>query len=216
MVDTTNQTTRFGLQKIGGSELIEPADYNRHLDAIDAQLNEVPHVGADFTIGTGVAFTYERPHGLRKMRLTISSLVVTLAGSTTSCVGNATLLTWPATSHLVIMGARMNLTCVKDGTTLLAADTPKVALGHAVAAASDLSTTSCASTIQSVTLAGTLSAAAQANGLASPAARFIVKGASNILNLAVGISSKATGTLTVSGTVDVFYHELGDFSSDTA
>lgn len=216
MVDTTRQTTRFGYQKLGGSQELEPADYNNMLDSLDARVSDSPHVAADFTIGTSVAFTYERPGAMRMLRLTLTNLVITLAGATTSCVGNATLLTWPAASNIVIDNARFNLTCVKDGVTLLAADQPKVALGHAVAAASDLSTTNDKSMVDAVQLAGTLSAAAQGNGPASPAARYVTKGASNIVNLAVGISSKATGTLTVSGTVDIFYREFGDFSSLTA
>lgn len=215
MVDTANQTARFGLQKIGGSEIIEPADYNRHLDAIDAQLNSAPHLAADFTLGTGVAFTFERPGGLRALRLTLTNVLLTLAGATTSCCANQTLLTWPATSNLAIMGARMSLTCVKDGSILLAADTPKVAVGHAVTALADLSTSNAQSIVQAATLAGTLSALAQQNGQSSPAARFIAKGASNIVNLAAGLTTKVGGTLLINGTVDLFYFEFGNFSTLT-
>jgi len=210
------KTLRFLFQGIGGSQELEPDDYNAILAKLDSNLNEDNHAAADFTLGTDVAFTYERPQPLRMLRLTITNLLITLAGATTSCVGNATLLTWPATSNLCIAGARMNLTCVKDGVTLLSTDQPLVAVGHAVTAASDLSTTSAKSTIDAVTLAATLSAAAQKNGAGTPALRFISKGASNILNLAVGISTKAGGTLTVSGTVDVFYYDTGNFSSLTA
>lgn len=216
MTDATKQTTRFAFQKIGGSEMLEPTDFNNMLDSLDARINGNPHVAADFTLGTGVAFTYEYPHGMRRLRLTLTNLVLTLAGSTTACCANATLITWPATSNLVIDNARMNLTCVKDGVTLLAADTPSIAVGHAVTALADLSTANAKSTIDAVVLAGTLSAVAQQNGPSSPAARYIKKGASNILNLAAGLSSKAGGTLTVSGTIDVFYREFGNFSSDTA
>lgn len=215
MVDVTNQTARFGFQKIGNAQTIEPALYNSMLDAIDAQITSVPHVAADFTLGAGVAFTYERPEGLRRLRLTLTNVLLTLAGSTTSCVANETLLTWPATSNIALHNARMSLTCVKDGVTLLSTDQPLVAVGHAVTALSDLSTAGAKDTIDAVTLAGTLSAVAQKNGPATPAVRYIPKGASNIVNLAVGISTKAGGTLTVSGTVDLFYVDFGDFASLT-
>lgn len=209
-------TPRFGFTKIGGSQTIEPLTYDALLDSLDAQVVEVPALAASFTLGAGVAFTFERPQGVRLLRLTLTNVLLTLAGATTACVANQTLLTWPATSNLAILGARMNLTCVKDGAILLAADTPSIAVGHAVTALSDLSTTNAKSTIDAVALAGTLSAAAQKNGQAAPAARFISKGASNILNLALGISTKAGGTLLVNGTVDVFYTEFGNFSGLTA
>lgn len=213
MADLTNVTARHSWQKIGGSEVIEPALFNAFLDSADAASNGDPHLAADFTLGTGVAFTFERPHGLRALRLTLINLLLTMAGATTSCVANATLLTWPATSNIAIATARMNLTCVKDGTILLAADTPILSVGHAVAALSDLSTANDKSMIDSTALAGTLSSVAQKNGAAAPAYRFVAKGASNIVNLALGLSTKVGGTLLVNGTVDIFYHEFGNFSS---
>lgn len=217
MTDATKQTSRFAYQKIGGSEMLEPTDFNNMLDSVDARLNGDPHVAADFgAANAAVAFTYERPHGMRVLRLTLTNLVLTLAGATTACCANATLLTWPATSNVVIDNARMNLTCVKDGTILLAADTPSIAVGHAVTALADLSTANAKSTIDAVVLAGTLSAVGQKNGPSSPAARYISKGASNILNLAAGLSTKVGGTLTINGTIDIFYREFGNFSSVTA
>lgn len=214
MVDVTNQTTRFGFQKIGNAQTIEPALYNSMLDALDAQSSGTPHVAADFTLGAGVAFTYERPHGLRLLRLTLTNVVLTLAGATTSCVASESLLTWPATSNVAIASARMSLICVKDGVTLLSTDQPLVACGSAAAAVSTLATTAI-DTVEAVTLAGTLSAVAQHNGPHTAGVRYVAKGASNQVFLNCGIASKTGGTLTVSGTVDIFYDDFGDFASLT-
>lgn len=210
MTDVTQQTPRLGFQKVGGSQLFEPVDFNRDMDTLDLAVPSLPHVAADFTLGAGVAVSRVDRHGTQKLSLKLTNVLLTLAGSTTSCCASEAIVTWP-NSNLNIRGARMNLICVKDGATLLAADTPLVGLGSVAASVSTLATTAI-DTVNSVALAGTLSAVAQKNGAATTGDRQIAAGTTNKVFLNTGISTKAGGTLTVSGTVDIFFEDFGTFS----
>lgn len=209
MTDITQQTTRLGFQKIGGNQIIQPLDFNRDMDTLDLAVPSLPRVAADFVLGTGVTYTRNDRHGTMKLSIVLANVLLTLAGATTSCCASQALVTWP-NSNINVRGARFNLTCVKDGAILLAADTPLVALGSVAASVSTLATTAI-DTVNSVAIAGTLSAAAQKNGAATPGDRQIAAGATNKVFLNVGISTKVGGTLTVSGTVDLFYEDFGTF-----
>lgn len=212
MTDKTKQTTRFGFQKIGGSQELEPADYNSMLDTLDAQTNGPAHAAADFTSpGAGVTVgAATNVNGVQSVRLTLAAVVISLTDALK--YGSESLMTWPNT-NLIVASARMNLTCVKDGTGTTAASTPHVSVGSAAASNSTLATTM-VDTVEQVTLAGTLSAVAQKNGPHTAGNRYIAAGASNAIFLNAsnaGSSSSADGTLTVSGTIDVFFTDTGTF-----
>lgn len=212
MADATLYTPRFSFQKIGGSQEIEPADYNALLTALDAQVSPIPNTLANFTAGTGAAITSNKVAGSHQMlRLTLTNAVVSMTDALK--YGSVRILTWP-TTNLLLVNARFNLTAVKDGTGATAASTPALAVGSTAAASSTLATTAI-DTIGITTLAATLSAAAQMNGPAALAQRFIAAGATNYLYLNgsnAGSLSGATGTLTVSGTVDCFFSDFGTYS----
>jgi len=228
MTDATKQTSRFSFQKIGdgvigatagqtavagsgnAAQELEPRDYNAILQTLDNNLTPTGAVST-FTAGTGVAITSNVGGPGTTLRLTLTNALVTVTNANN--YGSLKILTWPNT-NLAVLSARFNLTCVKDGTGLLATDTPHVAVGSAAASNKTLATTM-VDTVEQVTLAGTLSAAAQQNGPHTAGNRYIAAGASNYLYLNAGVSANGggvDGTLTVSGTVDIFFDDYGVYS----
>ena len=213
MVNKLLQTARFGFQKIGGSQEIEPADYNAMLDALDAAANQPATAVAGFTSpGAGVAVAAPvNVSGLQMVRFTLTGVVIALTDVLK--YGSEQLITWPNT-NLIVKTARMNLSCVKDGTGVVAALATHVAVGSAAASNSTLATTMI-DTVESTVQAGTLTALAQHNGPHTAGDRAIAAGASNGLFLnasSAGSASSADGSLTITGTIDVFFIDTGLFS----
>lgn len=211
MTDSNTKTPNLSLQHIGIQKTIEPADYNAMLDAIDSNLPAPPIVAASYgTAGTGVAGTNAANVQLQKLRLTLTNALVPLTDALK--YGSLQIFLWP-NSNIRVMAARVNLTAVKDGTGTTAASTPSVGVGSVAASASTLATTAI-DTVEQVALAGTLSATYQKNGPHTLGARDIAAGVTNKLFLNAsnsGSSSSADGTLTVSGTIDVFFYDWGTF-----
>jgi len=233
MTNVALQTSRFAFQKIGdglisatagqtatagtvtsANEVIEPGDYNALLQRLDGQIpSDLANLftSANYTAGTGVALTHSHPWAFWKLRLTLTNALITVTNA--NKYGSLEILDWPNT-NLVVLSARMNLTVVKDNVGILAADTPHIAVGSAAASNTTLATTMI-DTIEQVTVAGTLSAAAQKNGPHTAGNRYIAAGASNKLYLNAGTTGNSggvDGSLTVSGTIDIFIIDTGTFS----
>jgi hypothetical protein len=210
MTDLTNQTTRFGFQKIGGAQVAEPRDDDTFKNKVDSNLPDDMLALTANTAGSGVAVTSIKPQAVQRMRLTLTGAVVAVANG--DGYGSLAVLTW-ANRGITVVNARMNLSCVKDGAGYLAASTPSVGIGSAAASNATLATTMI-DTVDKVALAGTLTAAAAKNGpvrSTTATVREIAAGASNKLYLNVGGATQAAtdATLTVSGTIDVDYIDLG-------
>jgi hypothetical protein len=230
MVNKVLQTPRFSFQMIGdgtisatagqtaagaivassGQEL-EPGDYNAHLQAIDNNLPKFPNLSATFTAGTGVAITSQVSAALQLMRLTLTNGIVTITNALN--YGSLQILLWP-NSNIQVVDARYNLSVVKDGTGIITTDTPHVSVGSAAASATTLATTMI-DTVEQVTLASGLTVTAQKNGPHTAGIRYIAAGATNKLFLNAAVSANGggvDGSLTVSGTVDVWFIDTGLFS----
>jgi hypothetical protein len=82
MSDTTLQTAKFAFQKIGGSQELEPADYNAMLDAIDLAL---PSGSAGVTFSTTNPATFNEVWG--KVKLNFPGNVTIGSGGTESISG---------------------------------------------------------------------------------------------------------------------------------
>jgi hypothetical protein len=230
MADTSLQTTRFAFQKIGdgqisatasqtasagvfgkGSQELEPRDYNAILQCLDSNLPLFQNASSTFTAGTNTAITSQASSALQVMRLTFTNVVISVTNALN--YGSQAVLTWPNT-NIQVVDARWNLTTTKDGTGLIATDTPDVALGSAAASNKTLATTMI-DTIEQVATAGTLVATIQHNGPHTNGIRYIAAGTTNKLYMNVGISANggsADGTLTVSGTADIFFIDTGVYS----
>lgn len=205
-------TTRFAFRLMDDEHPCVPDMFNALANTIDKNVALAPLSLPNFVGGTGVVATTNAPRSLQRLRLTVTAAVISLTDALK--YGSLSILTWPNT-NLMIVNAREDLVVVKDGVGATAASTPAIAVGSAAASVSTL-TGAMIDTVDLVTLAGTLSAAAQKNGSAVSTLRRIAAGASNQLFLNAsnaGSSSGATGTLTVSGTIDVDFFDLGLFSN---
>jgi hypothetical protein len=209
--DTPTNTSRFSFQGIGGTQTLEPDAYNKVLNKIDSNLPADASVTAALltSFATGAAFTSSVPGStIQRLRVTLTAVRVTITDA--SAYGSVALFTWPNT-NLTLINSRFNLVATKDGTGVTAALTPAVALGSAAASNATLSSTMI-DTVDTVTLAGTIAAAAQKNGPATHALRQIVAGASNKVFLNAAVNPAADGYIDFSGTADFDFIDLGNYS----
>lgn len=208
-------TSRFRFQLMDDEHPCTPDMFNAVANAVDSNMALAPLALTNFVGGTGVVASSNVPRSLQRLRLTLTNAVVPLTNALK--YGSLSIMTWPNT-NILLVNSRESLTVVKDGVGTTAASTPAIAVGSVAASASTLVTTMI-DTIDLVTLAGTLSAVAQKNGpnlTQTPNWRRIAAGASNQLFLNgsnAGSGSGADGTLTVSGTIDLDFFDLGLFSS---
>jgi hypothetical protein len=212
MADASKQTANFKFQKIGGSQELEVADHNAMLDILDSQLPAPVDLASVFTAGVGVAVGAPLgSQGIQRVRLTLTAAVV--AATNAHKYGSLLLLTWP-NANIKLVRARMNLTGTKDGAQIQAADQPTVALGSAAASNTTLATTMI-DTADTVTMAATAAAVVQKNGNATQADRQIAAGATNYVYLNIGATGNTgggDGSVAFTGTIDLFYVNLGTFS----
>jgi len=212
MTDPATKTTNLSLQRIGGSEVIFPDDYNTMLDLLDSNLPGASITAATYaTLDATVAGTSAGNVQIQKLRLTLTAAVVSATNA--NKYGSLLLLTWPNT-NLKLLRARMNLVGTKDGTQIATGDQPTVALGSAAASNTTLSSTMI-DTTDILTLATGLTPAAQKNGNSTQADRNIAAGATNRIYLNIGATGNTgggTGTVTFAGTIDLYFVDFGTFS----
>lgn len=213
MTDLTQQTTRFGFQKYAnGTKPLEPNDYESMLDRVDANLSETP---LTFTPNTGAVVTYNRPRAVQKLRLTLTAFDVLVPAA--NDYGGTKL--FDQASNLLIVGAEVNVSTVKDGVTngLVAATDIAVALGTVVASNTTLSATMANVLASQAITADQLTNTLQAHSLAaSPAFAGLLDGAptsSVFLNVSAAAGITADSHLLVTGTVDIYYIDLGNETS---
>lgn len=151
-------------------------------------------------------------NGIQRIRLNVTNLVISMVGTTTAFGG--TLLGYLPNRHLIFLGGETNLTWTKDGTGIATGDTPKFAVGSAVASNTTLSTTmqnlingAAGGTALASGLTGLMQLHSNNNG--TPALVFLPTSATQGIFFNVGGAISVTlGTLTVSGTIDLFYIDL--------
>lgn len=197
-------TPRFGFKEMGQESTLEPAQYGAMLDKLDS--NICSDVGT-VTAGTGVAVTRNWPHGVMKLRLTLTNALVTVDNAAGE-YGGLIVATFP-NAGVVILGANMNLSYVADSAAG-ATDTGKIALGTAVAASVNLNAADGnILSAQAFTLAARAATTTVGKGLTAPVG--VANGATNrvFLNIAESGSELAANSIyTVNGTIDVFYVDL--------
>lgn len=149
---------------------------------------------------------------IRHARLTLSGVVIATTDHTTSgAEGHQQLLTFPA-GNILVLGAVANVTLVADGTGITTGAAVVASVGSVVAAADATLTSteaniipSTAATLSTLTgvMAGKSTAVALLDGTSTNAAAY--------LNVAVPDAGTAgAGTITATGTIDIFYKNLGD------
>lgn len=174
---------------------------------------EVYNSAAAATPATGVAVTSNKPISVRKMRLTLTNVLVSVADA--DDYGSAELCTLPD-SNLVFMGAEANLTLTKDGTGYIATTDLDVALGTSAASNITLSGAMLNILPKQDVDADSLTPSLANHGLAAtPVLTGVLDGATNkiYLNVSGPTETSQNGSVTVSGTVDLFYVDLGNVTS---
>lgn len=152
-------------------------------------------------------------NAVQHIRLNIASLVISMAGTASAFGG--TLLGYLPVRNFIFVGGEVNLTFTKDGTGIATGDTPKFAVGTVVASNTTLSTTmqnlingAAGGTALASGLTGTIQIHSADNG--TPALVWTPDSSTNgiFFNLGGAITVTA-GFITVSGTIDLYYIDLG-------
>lgn len=202
-------TSRFRFQLMDDEHPCTPDMFNAVANTVATNVALAPLALTNFTAGVGVVASSNVPRSLQRMRLTLTAARVPVLAA--NDYGSLSLLTWPNT-NLLLVNARADLVGTKDGTGIVAAATPTVALGSAAASNATLSGTMI-DTTAAVVMAGTLAAAVQVNGIAASTLRRIAAGASNQVFLNTAIAISADGFIDFTGTIDLDFFDLGLFSS---
>lgn len=181
---------------------------------------KVPGVNSDFAgkaIVNGVSatvVTLDEVRAIRRTRFTITNLVVDFAHATDS--GSVKVADMPDT-NILYFGAEVNITGTKGGTSngLGAATDINLALGTTATADSTLTGTDGNLVASTAITADTLAITWQAHSLATT---FVGAGtldsASNAIYINLGTGAlSANDTLTLSGTIDIFWLDLGNITS---
>lgn len=162
---------------------------------------------------TGVTATFNQAAPMRHIRVTLDAVAVAVAEA--DDFGSAELLTWPD-KNILVAGCEVDLTLVKAGTTngIVAATDLDVALGTSAASNATLASGMVNILPKQDVDTDSLSVALQAHSLAaSPVLTPILDGATNKLYLNVACSITADDSLTATGTIDIFYWDLGNVTS---
>lgn len=167
--------------------------------------------------GTGVvALTSVHIEALQHIRLTLTGVVISI---TDALAYGSSLLGYLPDKNLLFMGGEANLTWVKDGTGIVTGELPKVALGTAVASNATLATTminllngGAGGSAVAAGLTGSLFISSNDNVTAIPYVG-IVDAPTTGLYLNAAVNPTGDGTLTVSGTLDLYFIDLGNVTS---
>jgi hypothetical protein len=174
-----------------------------------------PHPNFIFTpVAAAVTQTAMRAEAIQRIRLTITGAVLSI---TDALAYGSVLLGYVPDKNMVFIGGEADLSCVKDGAGILTSELPKIAFGTAAASNATLS-----STMSNLINGGATAGTALASGLTATWRYHSNDNASAIPY--VGIADTATtaiylnasvnptgdGTLTITGTVDLYFLMLGN------
>ena len=167
------------------------------------------------TAGTGVAVSEAAPLAVQRVTLTLTNALITVLDA--DDFGSLAIWTFPD-RNLHVLNAEVNLSIVKDGVGFISTTDLDIALGTAAASNTTLATTMLnvlpkqdanADALTVTVAASTFTAVGTAAGLAVPDA------ANNILYLNASAPTEISedGTLTVTGTIDLYFIDLGNRTS---
>lgn len=165
---------------------------------------------------TGLALTNERRGTVHRTQLTLTAVpIATVDHTTNGAQGTLPLYTFPR-GDILVLGSTMNLTTVGDGTGITTTSALVGAIGSVVPATDTTLTSTEADFVTSTT--GTLVASAGAfHGLSAASKLFDNTTNTNATQLAANLNiatpdagSTANGTVTVSGTIELCWINLGD------
>lgn len=208
-------STRFGFQKLVGSNTpLIPSYYDTFVDRVDANLPDTPStfVAATTTVEIGTAV---QTGGATKQTFTVTgeSIAVTSGNG----YGSADLVTFPD-RNIVVIGLEADIDIVKGNTTngIVAATDLDVAMGTAAASNTTLSGAMLNLLPKQDLDTNTTTAELAAHSLAgTPVLTGIADAASNTIyfNLVAIGGITADDTATITGTVDLYYFDLGNRTS---
>lgn len=167
--------------------------------------------GGTVTAATNAALTFDRVRYVRHARLTLTDLVVSIDEA--DDYGGTKICDLPD-SNLLILGSEVNLSLDKDGVGIVAATDVTVGLGTAVASNSTLSGAMIDLLTDSLTTdEDPTTWADHTHEQSTPALTFADDSATGALYLNAAATLSTSGTLTVTGTVDIFYLDTGNVTS---
>ena len=166
--------------------------------------------GGTITPNTNVALT-EVQGQVRKVTLTLTDFVISITDA--NAYGGTKLCDLPD-SNASLFAIEMNLSCVKDGTGILAGEQPTVAIGTAIASNATLSG-AMVDVLDEVTLAATATATAtlHSNANSTPGVSYLADSATAALYLNSAVNPTGDGTLTITGTIDMWFLDTGNLGS---
>jgi hypothetical protein len=172
--------------------------------------------GAGITGSTGSTVSFDRATPLRHVRLTLAALSIAVLAA--NDFGGTKICNLPDL-NIVLAGVEANLVFTKGGVTngIVAATDLKVGMGFAVASAIPIATTAVdvMEATDLTTDALTVTLAKHTNDQASPALLFGDDSATGAIYLNVSATGGITAndTLSVTGTVDLYYYSTGNVTS---
>lgn len=164
------------------------------------------------TAATGVATSYATINPL-KLTLTLTNVEVAVADA--DDFGSAELCTLPD-SNLIVVGCELNLELVKDGVGFINTTDLDVAVGTAAASNTTLATTMLNIHPKVDLDASDLSPALLSHSLAAtPVLTGVLDGATNkvYLNISGATETSEDATVTATGTVTIFFIDVGNITS---
>lgn len=162
-----------------------------------------------------VAQNAMRGNYIQHIQIQLTSLVISI---TDALAYGGALLGYLPNRNFIFVGGEMNLTWIKDGTGIVTGELPKLALGTAVASNATLATTmqnlingGAGGTAVAAGLTGSIDIHSADN--ATPGLVWMPNSATLGVYLNSAVNPTGDGTLTVSGTVDMFFISLGNVNT---
>lgn len=216
-MSTVPTTTIHGFPRTGAALNstipVEPAAWDEFVEALDALVPTAANVAHGITAGTGVAAAAVEPLALKKITLTLTDVLVAVADA--DDYGDAELLTLPD-RNLIFIACEADLELTKDGVGFIAGTDLDVAIGTAAASNTTLDGLM-DNLLPHVDLnASDLTPALQSHSLATtPALVGVLDGAANkiYLNISGPTETSEDATVTATGTIDLYFFDLGNRTS---
>lgn len=167
--------------------------------------------------GTGtIEETRSYAEAVQHIRLQLTSVVISI---TDALAYGSALLGYLPDKNLIFLGGESNLTWIKDGTGIVTGELPKIAFGTAAASNATLSATminlingGAGGTAVASGLTGTHVMHSNDNVTAIPYVG-IADGPTTGLYANAAVNPTGDGTLTISGTIDLYFIDLGNVVS---
>lgn len=166
---------------------------------------------------SGVEQVSNNARAIQHIRISLTGVVLAI---TDALAYGSVLLGYIPDRNVVFVGAEANLSCVKDGVGILTGELPKLAFGTAAASNATLS-----STMTNLLNGGAAAGTALAAGLTAlwqyhsndnaTAIPFVGlnDSATTAIYLNGSVNPTGDGTLTITGTADLFFIDLGNVNS---